>query len=128
NIAMNELSTVNTYKSSESESDEGDDICEVRQKRVDIKGKAVDRHESVADGIGINNGKESSDSREDEVNNLQIDSVITLLSLNLPYVRVDGRFLVDFRRLKIVPKDNSSWETSDNGCQFEKTSSDDSES
>ncbi|CAG8526537.1 7264_t:CDS:2 [Cetraspora pellucida] len=114
NIAMNELLTVNTYKSSESESDEGDYICEVRQKKVDIKGKAVDRREPGADDIRINNEMESSDSN---VNNLQVDSVITLVSLDLPCVRADDRFLVDFRRLKIVPKNISSWETSDKGCQ-----------
>ncbi|CAG8735621.1 16749_t:CDS:2, partial [Dentiscutata erythropus] len=79
--------------------------------------------------FNINQSEEASEKFKKLFDNLQVDSVITSLSLDNPYMRVNDRFLVDFRRLKIAQSDkrrqhekksssSNSWDNED-GCKEE---------
>ncbi|KAF0496462.1 heterochromatin protein 1-like [Gigaspora margarita] len=79
------------------------DFCCLQDMITEETKKDIDTNKMSSDiSVDININQNERDSEKSRrVDNLQVDSVIKLLSLGGPYVRVNGRFLVDFRRLKI---------------------------
>ncbi|CAG8735263.1 39541_t:CDS:2 [Gigaspora margarita] len=79
------------------------DFCCLQDMITEETKKDIDTNKMSSDiSVDININQNERDSEKSRrVDNLQVDSIIKLLSLGGPYVRVNGRFLVDFRRLKI---------------------------